>query len=101
MTTSNSSINLDEFIETVKTAPVSDEVKQKIIGFIEEAKNDQSKADAVAELIKNFTSEDGKISDELWSLPTYAIEDFYNDFNGNGTEIAPDGTGVMDEPEED
>lgn len=91
---------IDSFIEKANSNISDDAVKAALVGFATEARDDSNKAEALINFIDNYT-ENGILSDEIWSVPAHAIEDFYNDFLGNGTEIAADGTGVLDEPEEE
>ena len=74
-----------EFIEKVNTSDAADETKTALVGFAQAAMNDEKKAEALQQFINNFTTE-GKLDPEIWTVATDAIDDFYNDYIGRGSD---------------
>lgn len=74
-----------EFIELVNSSNASDETKTSLIGFAQAAMNDEKKAEALQQFINNFTTE-GELDPEIWAVAADAIDDFYNDYIGQGSD---------------
>ena len=74
-----------KFIEKVNTSDAVDETKTALVGFAQAAMNDEKKAEALQQFINNFTTE-GKLDPEIWTVAADAIDDFYNDYIGRGSD---------------
>lgn len=74
-----------EFIEKVNASDAADDTKTALIGFAQAAMNDEKKAEALQQFIHNFTTE-GKLDPEIWTIAADAIDDFYNDYIGQGSD---------------
>ena len=48
----------------------------------------------VQQFVNNFTTE-GKLDPEIYEVGSYAIEDFYQDYIGQGGELDPSGNGIV------
>lgn len=81
-----------DFISKVNDSSAADETKTSLVGFAQAAMNDETKAKALEEFINNFTTE-GDLDPEIWNVSADAIDDFYNDFIGNGSDT------VLSDPE--
>ena len=85
---------INNFIEDVVANCSNEETKNALLNFANEALNNESKADALQQFVNNFTTE-GELDPEIYEVPAFAIEDFYNDYLGHGGELDPSGDGVV------
>lgn len=85
---------INNFIEDVVANCSNEETKNALLNFANEALNNESKADALQQFVNNFTTE-GELDPEIYEVPAFAIEDFYNDYLGQGGELDPSGDGVV------
>ena len=85
---------INNFIEDIVANCSNEETKNALLNFANEALNNESKADALQQFVNNFTTE-GELDPEIYEVPAYAIEDFYNDYLGQGGELDPSGDGVV------
>ena len=85
---------INNFIEDVVANCSNEETKNALLNFANEALNNESKADALQQFVNNFTTE-GEFDPEIYEVPAFAIEDFYNDYLGQGGELDPSGDGVV------
>ena len=95
MSTPMTDSDIKSFIEKVETNCTDEETKKALTNFANEALSNASKTAALEQFITNFTTEDNEIDPELYEIPAYAIDDFYNDFVGEGGELDPAGDGVV------
>lgn len=79
------SSSINEFIDLVNASDATAETKAALTKFANEAMEDSKKAEALNQFISNFTTE-GVLDAEIWSVAPDAIEDFYNDYIGNGSD---------------
>ena len=85
---------INEFIDNIEANCHTEETKTALLNFAKEALDNESKADALQQFVNNFTTE-GELDPEIYEVPSYAIEDFYNDYLGHGGELDPSGDGVV------
>lgn len=85
---------INNFIEDIVANCSNEETKNALLNFANEALNNESKADALQQFVNNFTTE-GELDPEIYEVPAFAIEDFYNDYLGQGGELDPSGDGVV------
>ena len=85
---------INNFIEDVVANCSNEETKNALLNFANEALNNESKVDALQQFVNNFTTE-GELDPEIYEVPAFAIEDFYNDYLGQGGELDPSGDGVV------
>ena len=85
---------INNFIEDVVANCSNEETKNALLNFANKALNNESKADALQQFVNNFTTE-GELDPEIYEVPAFAIEDFYNDYLGQGGELDPSGDGVV------
>lgn len=85
---------INEFIENVEANCHDAETKTALINFASEALDNESKAEALQQFINNFTTE-GELDPEIYEVGSYAIEDFYQDYIGQGGELDPSGNGIV------
>ena len=88
-------MTIDAFIDLVEQNIQDDEVKTSLLNFANASKEDDKKAEALEQFIANYTDGAGNIDPEFYDVPAYAIDDFYADYCDKGTEIAPDGSGIV------
>lgn len=79
------STSISEFIDLVNASNATADTKASLIKFANEATDDSKKAEALNQFINNFTTE-GVLDHEIWGVAPDAIEDFYNDYIGNGSD---------------
>lgn len=79
------STSISEFIDLVNASNATANTKASLIKFANEATGDSKKAEALNQFINNFTTE-GVLDPEIWDVAPDAIEDFYNDYIGNGSD---------------